>query len=230
MPNTDRSAFSQRNESDAVKLIRLLENAGASYDFSVFDVTRDQFPADPTSFDAIIITGSPAFVDDPDDWIRKMMDDIHTVIAAKIPLVGLCFGHQAILAALGGEVAQQDYWIFGGTEFAINQTRRWMNPPKEQMKLYAANIAQATTLPNGFDLLGSSDLCPIAVTAYADQIFTTQFHPEMDDAFIHDLIEEYAADIGDGLSASRASIKEPADGPVFAQWIRGFVEMARNPA
>jgi GMP synthase-like glutamine amidotransferase len=226
--NTDTSDFAARNETDAVKVTRRLKDAGADYDIHVFDVTEGRFPDDPTIYDAVILTGSPAFVDDPFGWVEKTLEDIRKMDAAGTPMIGLCFGHQAIMAALGGKVGRKDAWIFGGTEFQINQTRPWMTPGRTSMKLYAANIAQAIELPPGFDLLGGSDLCPIALTARGDRIFTTQFHPEMGDQFISDLVEEYADEIGDGIEESRASIKTPAEGPLFGQWMRDFIELPRD--
>jgi len=225
--NTDRSEFAARNESDAAKVVKLLEGAGARFQFTIFDVTRGQFPEDATAFDAAIVTGSPAFVDDPDGWIHRLLDMIRQMVAAKTPLIGLCFGHQAILAAMGGQVVRKSAWIFGGTEFDVIGTRPWIDPTVSRIKLYAANVAQASRLPEGFDLLGQSDLCPIAMTACANHVFTTQFHPEMDDRFIADLIEEYADDIGAGIAESRSSIKTPAQGPVFGGWMRAFIELPR---
>lgn len=228
MCNTDRSAFSARNESDAVKVVKRLEGVGAVYDFTIFDVTRGEFPSDPTIFDAAIITGSPAFVDDPDGWITRLLDMIRQMVAAKTPLIGLCFGHQAILAAMGGKIERKSSWIFGGSEFDVVEGAPWIDPAQPKIKLYAANIAQASRIPEGFRLLGRSEACPIAMTALGDQVFTTQFHPEMDDQFIQDLIEEYASDIGTGINESRRSVIKPAEGPLFGKWMRNFIELDRH--
>ncbi|MFT4715100.1 MAG: GMP synthase-like glutamine amidotransferase [Paracoccaceae bacterium] len=228
LTNTDRSEFAARHSNDAFKVIARLEGVGALYDFTVFDVTKEEFPADPTIFDSVIITGSPAYVDDGDAWIDRLLMDIRALVAAKTPLIGLCFGHQAIVAALEGEVEHRTSWIFGGAEFDIVDTRPWMDPPMEALKLYAANKAQVSELPDGFDLLGSSIACPFALSALGDQVFTTQFHPEMDDSFIADLIDEYAEYLGPQTTlAARNSIVEPAQGAIFGQWIRNFIELPR---
>lgn len=228
LTNTDRSEFAARNDSDALKVIKRLKGVGAEFDFTVFDVTEGEFADDLTRFDAFIVTGSPAFVDDDNGWITRLLDDIRTLHAANVPLVGLCFGHQAIIAALGGTVGKKDFWIFGGTEFDVFDTRPWMTPGVDGMKLYAANKAQALTLPEGFDLLGGSESCPIALTACGDSVFTTQFHPEMSDEFIVDLIEEYSDGLGDAADAARKSVEEPAQGPLFGEWIRNFIELDRG--
>jgi GMP synthase-like glutamine amidotransferase len=228
--NTDRSAFAlNQPETDAEKVVARLREAGAEYEFHTFEVTEGQFPEDPTSFDAVILTGSPAFIEDNDGWIARELDHVRQLDAARVPLVGLCFGHQAIVAALGGRVHKVETWIFGATEFDITETRPWMTPAKDHMRLYAANLAQAQTLPEGFDLLGGSSRCPIALAAKGDHIFTTQFHPEMDDRFIADLVEEYAAEMGAEVEAeARVSIRHPAEGAQYMGWVRRFIEMERG--
>lgn len=229
LTNTDRSDFATRHESDAVKVVQRLEGAGGRYDFTIFDVTEGHFPNDPTLFDAVILTGSPAYLDDGDAWIDRLCSHIRQMVAAKTPLIGLCFGHQAIMAALGGVVERKEFWIFGGADFAVIDRRSWMQPRADHLKLYAANKAQVTALPKGFDLLGGAPDCPIAMTALGDQVFTTQFHPEMDEGFIAALIEEYEGDLGpDMAKAARASIATSADGGLFGQWMRQFIDLPRN--
>jgi GMP synthase-like glutamine amidotransferase len=229
LTNTDRSEFAARHESDAVKVVKRLEGAGGRYEFEIFDVTEGNFAEDPTIYDAVILTGSPAYLDDGDAWIDRLCDHIRQMVTANTPLIGLCFGHQAIMAALGGVVERKEFWIFGGAEFSVNERRDWMDPRADHLKLYAANKAQVTGLPDGFDLLGASPECPFAMTALGDQVFTTQFHPEMDDGFIAALIDEYEGYLGpDVAEASRASIKIPADGALFGKWMRQFIDLPRK--
>ena len=60
--NTDRSDFAlSQPETDAEKVVLRLREAGADYDFTIFEPTEGDFPEDPTVFDAVILTGSPAF-------------------------------------------------------------------------------------------------------------------------------------------------------------------------
>ncbi len=229
LTNTDDSAFAARWPDDAEKVIAGLRAVGADYAFSVFDVTKGTFPNDPTSFDAVILTGSPAYVDDDEGWIARMLDDIRTIAAARVPMIGLCFGHQAIIAALGGKISKRDFWIFGAAEFTVAEHRDWMEPACGSMRLYAANLAQADAVPDGMQVLAGSPDCPIAMTCMGQHVFTTQFHPEMTDSFIADLVEEYAADLGDETATkSRGGLAGGADGPVFLSWVRNFIDLPRG--
>lgn len=229
LTNTDKSVFAARHPSDAGKVIDALKGVGAEFRFSVFDVTTGDFPDDPLAFDAVILTGSPAYVDDDDAWIARVLHDIRRIEAARVPLVGLCFGHQAIIAALGGEVRRKGSWIFGAADMDVTQTRRWMRQAPAAIRLYAANSAQAFALPAGMELLGTSADCPIAMACLDEHVFTTQFHPEMSDEFIAALVEEYRDYLGPDIAGrAAASLEGGADSALFMSWVRNFIEMERG--
>ncbi len=229
MTNTDDSDFAQRHPDDVEKVTTSLRDVGADFDFIKYEVMKGEFPADPTRFDAVILTGSPAYVDDPEGWIARLLEDIRVMVAARTPLVGLCFGHQAIIAALGGQVSKRDFWIFGATGCTVTGRRPWMQPPLKDMRLYAANSAQADRLPDGMQLLATSGICPIAMTCFEDHVFTTQFHPEMSDEFVAALVEEYDDFLGAEVAqASRESLTGGAHGSIFMTWVRQFIELERG--
>ncbi|MCB1366362.1 MAG: type 1 glutamine amidotransferase [Rhodobacteraceae bacterium] len=229
LTNTDNSEFAARHPSDAEKVMHALNAVGADFRYTILDVTRGAFPADPLAFDAVILTGSPAYVDDGDAWIARLLDDIRKIEAARVPLVGLCFGHQAIVAALGGEVRRKGAWIFGAAALSVTATRRWMGDAPATIRLYAANSAQAVRLPDGMDLLGTSPDCPVAMACLGEHVFTTQFHPEMSDDFIAALVAEYRDYLGPEV-ADRAgdSLKGGADSALFMAWVRDFIAMERG--
>jgi GMP synthase-like glutamine amidotransferase len=60
---------------------------------------------DPAAFDAIVALGSERSVHaSTDPWIAAEVDFLRRAHAARVPVLGLCFGSQALAAALGGEV------------------------------------------------------------------------------------------------------------------------------
>ncbi|WP_313401678.1 gamma-glutamyl-gamma-aminobutyrate hydrolase family protein, partial [Stenotrophomonas sp.] len=56
-------------------------------------------------FAATIVTGSAAFVTDRADWSERSADWLRDAAHAGMPLLGICYGHQLLAHALGGEVA-----------------------------------------------------------------------------------------------------------------------------
>ena len=63
---------------------------------------------DPAGLEAILLTGSPAGVYDDLDWIAPLERFVRAAYHAKIPMAGICFGHQLIAQALGGTVRKSE--------------------------------------------------------------------------------------------------------------------------
>jgi GMP synthase (glutamine-hydrolysing) len=80
---------------------RLLGDAGADWDMRLFTVINGDYPVEPDSADAFLITGSKydAFADD--EWVRSLREYARMLYARGKPLVGICFGHQLLAHALG---------------------------------------------------------------------------------------------------------------------------------
>ena len=98
-----------------------------------------QFPADARDADGWLISGSRhgAYEDLP--FIAPLETFIREVFSAKIPLIGICFGHQIIAQALGGTVEKfAGGWSVGATEYQLDG---------EQVMLNAWHHDQVTSLP-----------------------------------------------------------------------------------
>ena len=107
LTNNDTSAFAAHFPNDGQKVVQLLQPLRPDWSFDVVSVKDGVFPSGPEAFDGYVITGSPASVnDDSLPWLGELLDFIRAVDAARQPLVGLCFGHQAVARALGGQVAR----------------------------------------------------------------------------------------------------------------------------
>ena len=65
------------------------------------------FP-DLDTVEAVVIPGSAAGVYDQPDWIEPLRDFIRRAYDAKKPMLGVCFGHQIIADALGGDVRKSE--------------------------------------------------------------------------------------------------------------------------
>ena len=179
LTNNDTSPFAAHFPNDGQKVVQLLQPLRPDWTFEVVPVKDGVLPASPADFDGYVITGSPASVnDDSLPWVGQLLDFICAVNAARQPLVGLCFGHQAVARALGGQVVRNAAgWGLGTAPTHWQTTRPWMQPAQSTTTLMAAHNEQVTRMPEGAVCLGGSDFCPIGSMQIGQHIWTTQFHP-----------------------------------------------------
>jgi GMP synthase-like glutamine amidotransferase len=227
--NTDESDFAQAHEKDAVKFATMIASVRPDWRTVPFQVKDGVFPLSLAGCDGVIITGSPASVHDDEPWIAPLLELIRELDRARMPTVGVCFGHQAIAAALGGTISRNPGgWGFGVavTDYAVQEP--WMQPPQARVSLYSAHNEQVTALPPRARLLGGSPFCPVGAFGVDQHIMTTEHHPEMTPGFFAALVEAFADYVGPAVAArARAEARLPTDGAVFAEWTARFLEMPR---
>ena len=224
MTNTDESAFAQRHPKDDEKFSQLIQSVRPSWKITSYAVKDGVFPADITTYDGVIISGSPASVHDPDPWVAQLLGLIRNIYALGIPMFGACFGHQAIALALGGRVEPNPSgWIFGLTHVDIVHKTNWMQDLPATLRQYGAHIEQITALPENSVVLSSNSTCRVAGFHIADRVYTTQNHPEMTPDFITALVAEYAPKLpADVAAKAKASLADDADTLVYAHSIAQF--------
>jgi GMP synthase-like glutamine amidotransferase len=221
--NTDRSEFAKARPSDGEKFTTLLKQVRPDWTFTSVEVKDDEFPKHVSDFDGYVIGGSPSSANDPDPWIAELLEFVRSVDEAKIPTIGICFGHQAIAKALGGEVTKgPNGWGFGVAE-------TWFEPLGKNMKLHAAHKEQVTRLPEGAEIVGGNEFCPIGAYVKGKHIFSTQYHPELTEEFMVDLTTEIEGVLGPEISAkARAQFKGQTQSVEFAEWMAQFLERANH--
>lgn len=222
MANTDESEFAQRHPKDGAKFQAMIHSVRPDWAVDVFAVKDGEFPAPDATFDGWIITGSPASVHDNDPWVAQLSALIVRLEAARQPLFGACFGHQAIAKALGGVVGDNPSgWVFGLTETHLDGAA---------IRLYAAHKEQVLQLPIGAVPRGGNAECPIGAFALGQHVLTTQYHPEMTHGFVTELTEAFAHYLPPQVvETARQSLTEgPADSAQIAAWIIGFFEQAKT--
>ncbi len=176
----------------------MLSGEGESdFSYSVWRCYRGEFPEAVTLCDAWIISGSKWGAYDPDEWIQKLKTFIRLVDQAHVRLLGICFGHQIIHAALGGEVHKSSKgWGLGAYPITLYGNLNSI-PRGTALRLLAMHQDQVSTMADDFMLLGGSDFCPYAITRKSQHIMTFQAHPEFEDGFYRGLCELVREDVGD---------------------------------
>lgn len=146
----------------------------------VYSVLKDaETPASEIQaegYKGIIISGGPASVNDPDS--PKVDPAIYEL---GIPVLGVCFGHQATMHALGGKVQKGTVGEYGLTEFTVDKAIGVLSKLETKTyQVYASHFDSVAELPEGFEAVGSTPDDPYSAAANLKKnIYTIQFHPEV---------------------------------------------------
>ena len=195
-----------------------------AYDYSVFAVDEGEWPAAPEACEAYIVTGSSCGVYDPEPWIGELMTFLRAA-RGRARLVGICFGHQAMAQAFGGEVIQSPKgWGIGQHDYQVLAPPPWADEAR-QVRLPASHQDQVVSLPPGAQVWANSAFTPFGALAYGEDAISIQLHPEFEPQYAVALIEarrgtRYADDQADAAIATYAG---PDDRARVGGWIKRFL-------
>jgi GMP synthase-like glutamine amidotransferase len=194
---------------------------GYGFEIESFDVQARKLP-EAGAHHAYLLTGSPAGVYEPLQWIPRLMDFIRSARDRK--MVGICFGHQIMAEALGGRVEKSDKgWGAGLHHYNVVRPEPWMDGAS-MIAAPASHQDQVVVQPPNTEIVARSEFTPLAALAWTDRpAISFQFHPEFSPAFAKALIDK-RYDIVPEPQAAIASLDAPNDNERVAGWIRRFLK------
>jgi GMP synthase (glutamine-hydrolysing) len=126
----------------------------------------------------VILSGGPASVHDEDAPLAPP-----AIYGAGVPLLGICYGEQAMAQQLGGVVEGGHHREFGRAEVEVTDESALFDGvwrKGERYPVWMSHGDRVTKLPQGFRVVGTSANAPIAAIADDDRKFyATQFHLEV---------------------------------------------------
>lgn len=188
---------------------------------------RGELPDSPDDFDAYLISGSRHAVYDPQPWIAQLQEFVRGCRARRKKTVGICFGHQLIAHALGGEARKATAgWGLGVHAARITCPQPWMeNGGPDTYRLIAIHQDQVVALPPGFRVIATSDFCPVNLFTGDGVMLGIQGHPEFDKAFCEYRIHSRRAQLDPGVyrrSLDSLAQLDP-DSRRVSGWIARFI-------
>jgi len=209
----------------------LLGAADDGLTFEVVQLVDGQGLPDPAQCEAVVITGSPAGVYDETPWMDPLRDFVRGAFAVKTPMVGVCFGHQIIADAMGGDVRKSEKgWGVGRHTYEVVKHRPWMTSDKTTVSLAVSHQDQVITPPPGATTLARSAHTEHAIIEYENApVMSLQGHPEFGNAFVGELYAARRGRLPDALvDGAIASLKQPEDNALVGRWMATFLRTARG--
>lgn len=205
----------------------LFDGLTENIEYKIFKTFEKELPQNLNKDELYIIPGSQSGAYENKDWIRFLFTFIQEIDKRKIPLVGICFGHQVIAQALGGKVEKSDKgWGIGIRESELLTADALSIFPGGKMQLLYNHNDQVIELPKEAECIATSDFCRYEGFTIGNHILTFQGHPEYTKDYCKYLLENHANNTDQAIiEKALLSLRNMQNmGRIAAKWMLDLVE------
>jgi GMP synthase-like glutamine amidotransferase len=205
--------------------------AGEGFTFETIQLSAGQALPDPATLEATLIMGSAAGVYDTHyEWMEPLRDYIRKAYAAKTPMVGICFGHQIMADALGGDVRKSEKgWGLGRHVYDLKSRPAPIGGDLPEFAIACSHQDQVIEPPAEAETFLTSAFTPHAGLMYRNgAAMSLQPHPEFEDDYTIALAELRRGKTSDEtIEAALASISRASDSHEVAGYLGAFLKRGR---
>jgi GMP synthase (glutamine-hydrolysing) len=225
--NTVPTVLERHGDFDAHFRAALGEAWGGPW--SLVDARREDAPLpSPDEVAGILVSGSPSSVTEHAPWMLRLEAWLREVVTREAPLLGVCFGHQLLGSALGGEVRRNPR----GRRIGTLRVRRTAEDPlleglPEEFEVNVSHQDHVAVTPLGVRMLVTAEHDALHAFAAGPRARAVQFHPEFHREIVRGYISERQEALrGEGQEpeALHASASEtPHARRILHNFVRHFV-------
>ena len=204
---------------------RMFDSTGFDFNYQIVTVDDNSLLPDPSRLEAIVITGSPAGVYEDHAWLPPLRDFIRGAYAAKTPILGICFGHQIMADALGGDVQKSPKgWGLGRHTYRVLGHPDFMADAPETVSVACSHQDQVLVPPADADVILASDFTPNAGLFYkSGKALSFQPHPEFLDDYALALVNLRRGNAPDAVvDGGISSFAQSSDSARISEYIAKF--------
>ncbi len=181
----------------------------------------------------ILITGSKAMVTEGDNWVLATQAWLRKTMPYKIPMLGVCFGHQLLADMLGGEVGYNPK----GQRMGLSQCK--LKPEAQQDSLFqvlpqpecdvlVSHSQVVLKAPPESMVLGHTEADANHLFRYQDFIWGVQYHPEWNAAITAGYIQQRQANLREAGLYPESLLKELVDCSEAKKILLRFVDICQS--
>ena len=201
--------------------------AGEGFEFESVRLSEGEPLPDPASLEAVLITGSSAGVyDNHLAWMEPMRAFIRQLYLQNTPMIGICFGHQIMADALGGDVRKSEKgWGLGRHVYQVKTRPAHIGGDLPEFAIACSHQDQVIAPPAEAETFLASDFTPHAGLVYRNgSAISLQPHPEFEDDYALALAELRRGKAPDPVvDTALASVTRPSDSRVMAGYLGAFL-------
>ncbi|MGM9427328.1 glutamine amidotransferase [Hydrogenophaga sp. MI9] len=194
------------------------------------DVRTDGLPGAPGQFAGVVLTGSHSMVSEREPWSEALVPWLQAAVEAGTPVLGICYGHQLLAHALGGEVTHHPDGVEIGTvtveRHPASESDPLLGGLPERFPAQAVHWQSVRSLPADAVLLAGSAHEAHHAFRVGERAWGVQFHPEFSDEALRAYLDGMGPTLAsEGLDAAQiATALKPT--PEAASVLPRFAQLA----
>jgi GMP synthase (glutamine-hydrolysing) len=185
----------------------------------------------------VVVTGSHSMVTERRDWSERAAEWLRENVRAGVPVLGICYGHQLLAHALGGEVGDNPNGReFGTVEVALEEDARedeLLGGLPRIVRVHVGHAQSVLELPPDAVRLAANAWDPNQAARFAPAAWGVQFHPEFDAEIVRSYVNHFEYLLraeGQDTGRLRASVSDtPFGGTILRQFARLTRRGPRQP-